>query len=259
MTDHIKEYWENQAETFKDSHWASWGDNFMIDLEISNIREYIDAECKVLDVGCANGYSTIQQLKATKLKSITGIDFSESMVAGANERKKTLSKDEQELVTFENGDVRKLPFGNESFDIAYTTRVIINLPTWEEQLNGINECLRVVKKGGKVIFCEGFWEPLMRLNAIRLLLGLEPLVEHDFNRYLKQERLKIWLDSKGYNYNFKDISSIYYMGSRVFRELVTDYESFEGYSNPINKQFYEIQKNYNGGGIGIQQLLVINK
>ena len=43
------------------------------------------------------------------------------------------------------------------------------------------------KRAASVIFSEAFWEPLTRLNALRALAGLAPLVEHDFNRYIKQE------------------------------------------------------------------------
>lgn len=40
MTDEnnfIKEYWENQAKTHKDSHWTSWGDIYLINLEKETI------------------------------------------------------------------------------------------------------------------------------------------------------------------------------------------------------------------------------
>ena len=41
MNDFIKEYWEKQGKIFKDSHEASWGDNFAIQLEIDNISKFI--------------------------------------------------------------------------------------------------------------------------------------------------------------------------------------------------------------------------
>ena len=81
----IKEYWENQAKTHKDSHTASWGDNFMIALEIDAVGAHISSGDRVLDVGCANGYSTFEQLKRRNdIHSIIGVDFAENMIAQAN-------------------------------------------------------------------------------------------------------------------------------------------------------------------------------
>lgn len=254
--DFIKEYWEHQGKTHQDSHWASWGDNWIIDLEIENISSYIEDGCSVLDMGCGNGYSTFKQYERHNLKNIVGVDFAENMIATANEN---LKKHNLNNMRFEQGDVRQINFSDETFDVVYTTRVIINLPTWQEQQKAISECLRVTKKNGFVILSEGFWEPLVLLNSFRLLCGLEPLVEHDFNRYLKKTKLEAFIAELGYNYEINDFSSIYYLGSRLLRELVTDHESYEGFSNPINKIFADIQRNYKGGGFGIQQAFVIRK
>jgi ubiquinone/menaquinone biosynthesis C-methylase UbiE len=257
MIDHIKNYWESQGATHGISHWASWGDNWMIALEIETIAQQINAGDAVIDIGCANGFSTFQQSKIHKLKSIVGVDFSENMIASA---KSELSRFTPSCpIQFTIGDVRNLKFESESFDFAYTTRVIINLPTWSEQMRAIDECLRVVKKGGRLVLSEGFWEPLVKLNALRQICSLPPLVEHDFNRYLKLDKLRAYLEEKGLVYEVIDFSSIYYLGSRFVRELVTDPSAYEGFSNPINRIFYDIEREYSGGGFGIQQAVVINK
>lgn len=183
----IKEYWENQAKQYQDSHSASWGDIYMINLEIQNIGRFISVGDAVFDVGCGNGYSTFQLLdKGVKL--IKGIDFSENMIRQANKRKSEMNLGD--IISFDVGDIRDLKFEDALFDVVYTTRVLINLPSWEEQKKGIDECLRVTKPGGKVLFSEAFWEPLVLLNSLRALKQLSPLVEHDFNRYLKKK----WLE-----------------------------------------------------------------
>jgi len=256
MDNFIKKYWDDQAERHGCSHEASWGDNFAIDLEIQTIGKYIPEGTDVLDVGCANGYSTCRQFEK-KLKSITGIDFSEKMISFANERKKTLEF--QDNIRFLKGDIRGLPFDDETFDVVYTTRVLINLPTWEEQKKGICECLRVCRTGGTVVFSEAFWEPLVLLNSIRLLKHLPSLVEHDFNRYLKKQQLESYLKSQHITFQADDFSSIYYLGSRFLRELVTNPEDYPGYTNPINEIFYQIECEYSGGGMGIQQAYILKK
>lgn len=255
--DHIKEYWESQGAAHGDSHWASWGDNWMIDLEIETIGKYIKDGDSVLDIGCANGFATFRQAETHKLKSITGVDFASNMVSAAKKSKQENCISER--VSFQQGDVRKLQFPDNSFDVAYTTRVLINLPTWQQQMQGIAECLRVVKSNGTVVLSEGFWEPLMLLNAIRSLKQLPPLVEHDFNRYLKLNVLEDYLKSLGLNYRIEDFSSIYYLGSRFLRDLVTDTSAYPGFTNPVNKLFFEIEKSFSGGGFGVQQAIIIKK
>jgi ubiquinone/menaquinone biosynthesis C-methylase UbiE len=256
VSDFIKKLWDSQAEKYSTHHSASWGDNFAIDLEVENIGRFIKAGDRVLDVGCANGHATMRQLNKG-VQHITGIDFSELMINEANKNRE--EHKQLEKISFRTGDVRSIPFANDSFDVVYTTRTLINLPTWEEQQAGVTECVRVCRSGGVVVISEAFWEPLMLLNAMRALKSLPPLVEHDFNRYLKKSYLEKFLRDMGLKFDAVDFSSIYYLGSRFVRELVTVIEDYPGYSNPINKIFYEVEKEYSGGGFGIQQAYVLRK
>lgn len=194
MSEHILQFWDSQAIKFGTSHSASWGDNYAINLEIQTIGQYIKEGDTVIDVGCANGYSAIHHLNK-QVSSITGVDFSREMIREAE--KNQAECDSPSKLSFHVGDVRNLQFADNSFDVVYTTRVLINLPTWDEQKLGIEECIRVCKAGGTVIFSEAFWEPLVLLNSIRMLKSLPPLVEHDFNRYLKQHTLEEFFIQKG--------------------------------------------------------------
>ena len=256
MSDFILDFWNSQADTHTTQHTASWGDIYAINLEIQTIGQFISENDAVLDVGCANGFSALQHLDK-KVKSITGIDFSARMIEQA---KNNLPKEPIDCeVSFRVGDVRHLEFEDEKFDTVYTTRTLINLPNWKEQIQGIEECIRVCKTGGKVVFSEAFWEPLVLLNAIRALKSLPPLVEHDFNRYLKKSNLEEYFKSKGIEHEAIEFSSVYYLGSRFLRELATNPSDYPGYSNPINEIFYKIEKEYSCEGFGIQQAYVVYK
>lgn len=257
MTDFIRDFWEGQARKHGASHEASWGDSYAVALEIETIARHLSDGDTVLDVGCANGYSAFEQLARHRLKSLVGIDFSAAMIEEA--RKAKASRPPDDRIAFQEGDVRSLDFPDAGFDVVYTTRVLINLPSWEEQVRGVRECLRVARRGGKVLLLEAFWEPLQLLNAMRALVRLPPLVEHDFNRYLKKTRLEDLLRSLGLPFDVEEFSSVYYLGSRFLRELVTDPAAYPGYTNPINKLFHDIERTYSGGGFGIQQAYVIRK
>ena len=253
----IKKYWDSQGEKYEDSHVASWGDNHMIDLEINLISSFIKKDQKILDAGCANGFSTFKQFeKFNKNIDITGIDFSESLIKFAKKKKNNIFSDNNNINFFVN-DIRNINFPDNYFDLSYTTRTIINLDNWEEQKKGIDELIRVTAKGGKVLLLEGCWEPLALLNSVRLLFKLSPLEEHDFNRYIKIKRLREYLDSKKIKFEQIDFSSVYYLGSRFVRELVTDIDKYEGYSNPINKIFADLEKDYSGGSVGVQQAFLL--
>jgi len=256
MSNFIKDFWESQAIAFKDSHSASWGDHFAIDLEIEHIAKFIKEGDAVLDVGCSNGHATLAMLQK-KPGKLYGVDYAENMIRYALEKKAKLNNPAN--VFFEVGDIMNLGFDDNMFDVVYTTRVLINLPNWEDQVKGIEECIRVTKKGGMIILSEAFWEPLVLLNSLRALKQLPSLVEHDFNRYIKKHKLEALLRDKGLQFTNEDFSAIYYLGSRFLRELVTNPSDYPGYSNPVNKIFFEIEKDFSGGGFGIQQAYSIVK
>ena len=264
----ILHHWDAQAEKCRASPEASWGDNWAIQLEYQAIGKYIKSGDTVLDVGCANGHAVFQHALRSP-KRIVGVDFSGKMIEAARayrddtfaammmqEGKSQLADD---AIEFRVGNVLYLPFSESSFDVVYTTRCLINLPTWEEQQRGIVECLRVCKPGGLVLLSEGFWEPLCKLNALRAVVGLPPLVEHDYNRYLKLKKVTEFLSDANKTFTVEDFSSVYYLGSRFLRELVTDPDSFPGYSNPINQKFYELEREFcSSSRFGVQQLVKVN-
>lgn len=256
MKDKILEHWNSQAEKFGTDHQASWGDNFAIDLEIENISKFIPENGKILDAGCANGWSALHHLDK-KPKSITGVDFSPEMIKNANKNK--VKYNSHIKIEFLVSDIRELSLQDNFFDFVYTTRTIINLNSWDEQKQAINECLRVVKPHGKVLISEAFIEPMNLLNSLRSLKNLPPLKEPFFNNYIKEENLKKYLKENHLKYTEIDFSSIYYLGSRFLRELVTDSSEYSGYSNPINQIFYGIEKEFSGGGFGIQKAYLIEK
>lgn len=257
LGDFIKEHWENQGNKHHKSYEASWGDIFAINLEIETIGMHLDDNQTVLDAGCANGFSTFKQWETKNLKQLYGIDFSSNMIDNANKEKVVRGINNE--ILFSCQDIRKLNFENEFFDVVYTTRVIINLPNWEEQKKAIDEIIRVTKPKGKIILSEAFWEPLILLNSLRNLVRLPLLVEHDFNRYLKKSYLEEYINQKGFHFDVDEFSSVYYLGSRFLRELVTSINDYKGYTNPINEKFYELEKTFSGGGFGIQQAYIITK
>lgn len=69
----IRNYWTRQASDHGQSSAASWSDTCVIDMEIREISSRLADGERVLDIGCANGYSTTQYACAKKI-SIRGLD-----------------------------------------------------------------------------------------------------------------------------------------------------------------------------------------
>ena len=62
MTKHVLEFYEGLASATKPNE-STWGDTYAVDLEIANISSYIKNGDNVLDIGCANGFSTLQNVQ----------------------------------------------------------------------------------------------------------------------------------------------------------------------------------------------------
>ncbi len=251
----IKRYWDSQGLAHGAAPDASWADKGCIALEVATLIETLPRGARLLDVGCANGHATFQVARAVAPKEMIGVDYSEPMIAAARAR---LAEEGDGLpLSFEVADVKALPFADHAFDAVTCTRVLINLPNWEEQRRGIEEMLRVCRPGGRVVLLEAFYEPLQRLNAARLVAGLGPLTEHDFNRYLKEQRLAAFLEGKEVSWSIRPFAGIYYIGTRLLRELLVG-ERIEGFDSPFHDAFRQLDERYDAGAFSIQQAVVID-
>ncbi|KAI1186894.1 methyltransferase type 11 [Nemania serpens] len=112
---------------------------------------------RVLDVGCGPGTISLDLAARVPEGSVTGIDASSSAVEHARE----LSK--QRGVTnasFSVGDVLKLPFDDNTFDVVHAHQVLGHLPGGEDgpgPVRGLREMRRVCNPGGFVCAREVEW------------------------------------------------------------------------------------------------------
>ena len=71
-------------------------------------------------------------------------------------------------------DAASLPFQDESFDLVYTSRSLINVQERAMQDAAIRDLLRVVKPTGTVMLSENFEEAVKRLNQCKLRFRAGP-------------------------------------------------------------------------------------
>jgi ubiquinone/menaquinone biosynthesis C-methylase UbiE len=184
----IRDFWAEQARAHGESPSASWSDHRVIELEIAAIGARLQPGERVLDVGCANGYSSARY--AALGATVVGVDYIPEMVENAESRRRTLPEDVVAKLEFGVGDVMTLDFADASFDAVVSTRVIINLPSWEEQLQGLHECVRVLRPGGRLLLSEATEQGWRRLNALRGEWGLPDIPMPCFNRYVLTRLVK---------------------------------------------------------------------
>jgi SAM-dependent methyltransferase len=214
----IRLFWTEQARAHGESSSASWSDRCVIELEIEAIGSRLSSGQRVLDVGCANGYSSARY--AALGADVLGVDFVPEMIEYAQARRAALPADVADRLAFVGGDIRTLEFEDGSFDAVVATRVVINLPSWEEQLQGLRECARVLRQSGLLLMSEATVQGWERLNALRREWGLPDIPMPPFNLYLDQERVVEAVSSELELEEISDFASSYYVATRFLKPLL---------------------------------------
>lgn len=108
----------------------------------------------VLDLGCGRGLLLLGAAKRLPQGRAVGIDLWSKVDQSNNSREATLGnaalEGVAERVEVRDGDMRKLPFPDRTFDAAVAHFAIHNIPSREGRREAIGEIVRVLKPGGQV-------------------------------------------------------------------------------------------------------------
>lgn len=215
----IREFWLKSAGEHGGSPKASWSDIRVIELEIAEIGKRLADGDRVLDAGCANGFSTVQ-FAAMKNVSIVGVDYIPAMIEHARLRLEAIRGSLRGRVEFSVGNLLAAEMPSGPFDKVVATRVIINLGDWETQLKGLRACTKVIGRGGHLLLSEASLQGWRKLNAFRGEWGLSDIPMPPFNNYLDEERLVRDLAPEMELLEVVNFSSTYYVGTRVLKPLL---------------------------------------
>lgn len=150
----------------------------------------------ILDVACGNG-SLLGALSQKARVNAFGIDISENMIASARER--------YPACTFAVSPCSPLGFENESMDVITVSCAFHHFET--PQIFA-KECMRVLKKTGKVFIAEPFFSPMVRWIANTVVF---PFTKTGDVKVYSQKELQIFFESAG----FTDMES-YTTGTVLF-------------------------------------------
>ena len=255
----IREFWTKQALEFGESHAASWSDHRVMEMEIREILQRLDDDDRVLDVGCANGWSTLNFAAQKKLE-IIGLDYIPEMIHQARRRLARAEKHIKGSVEFDVGDVTALAHPSGTFDKLIVIRVVINLADWARQCLALRECARVIKPGGLLLLSEATVQGWQRLNALRAEWLLPPITMPPFNLYLDEEAVVSEVAPDLELVDLVNFASTYFVGTRVLKPLLAQVlPGAIDYTNPDmewNRWFSQLPA---AGDYGTQKLFVFRR
>jgi ubiquinone/menaquinone biosynthesis C-methylase UbiE len=120
--------------------------NFManrtLDSHASFFKPYLKSGIKLLDCGCGPGTITLDFAKVIAPGTVTGIDIGSSQISVARENALKQAVNNAE---FQEATIYDLPFGDNSFDAAFSHAVLEHL---QEPTKALQELFRVLKPGG---------------------------------------------------------------------------------------------------------------
>jgi predicted O-methyltransferase YrrM len=212
----IKNYWNERAEEFKTSPEATTNDYYMRQLEIDTLKNKIDIYKEniknIADIGCGNGYSTIQLAKQYPSINFSGFDYSDEMIKNA---KINAKKEGVENIVFDVLDIVSGTIEN-SYDLIYTDRCLINLQSWNDQKIALEKIFSSLTRNGVYLMIENFIDGQNNLNKIRQSFGLNDIAIRDHNLFFDLVDVKSFIKKIEGNFaKYENISSLYYLVSRV--------------------------------------------
>ena len=215
----IREFWTQQAREHGQEPSASWSDRMVIEMEIQEILRHLSDGDRVLDVGCANGYLTLQFASQRRI-AIRGLNYIPEMIDQARQRLTALGGRLPGSADFGQGDVTALPEAADTYDKVICVRVIINLGDWDRQVRGLRECARVLKPGGKLLLSEATVQGWQRLNKFRNEWKLPDIPMPPFNQYLDENEVVQAVAPQLVLSDLVNFASSYYVGTRVLKPLL---------------------------------------
>ncbi len=214
-------WWTQRAERYGTAPEASWTDLRVMELERREILPYIVDGDRVLDVGCGNGYTTLQIAREKRVR-LHGVDAVPAMIKQA--RRAELAGGRRPglrgEVSFAEGDITALGGRAGRFDKVIAIRVVINLGSWREQLAGLRECARVLKRGGLLLLSDATLQGWRNLNRLRTEWGLPEVPMPAFNLYLDEDQVASALPDRLALVRLVNFSSTYFVTTRVLKPLL---------------------------------------
>ena len=209
----VRKYWEDPTT-------ISIIDKNLHKLEIETVCRYLKSTDELVDIGCGDGQATAVYGK--KVKKCTGYELSNFL------RKKaivTIKESGLKNTTIKAGDILKMKKIPEKPDVVVTQRLLINLASWSEQKEAIENIYGMLKPGGLYIMIENTNDAYLALNDMRDQVGLDPIPIHWHNLFFDYNQLIDFLKDKFQLLNSHNFG-LYYFFTRVYSQMFLSFSGF---------------------------------
>jgi ubiquinone/menaquinone biosynthesis C-methylase UbiE len=236
-----KDYWKKVAKSYDDLVGEK-GDiahskiiNPIVSEFLGNLRNKV-----ILDAGCGNGYWTRRIAKSAK--KVVGVDFTKELIEIAKSKSSKLN------IEFFVGDLRKLNFPKEKFDIVLCNMALMDV----DGLNkAVSEMARVLEIGGNLIISitHPCFENPPNTSTLKDKSGrkIGRLVKHYFKTGLIKDLKQNWDDKNYYqhcHYTIEDYLNAF-SKNKLFLEETSEpnwAKIMEGYSHTPYFIIFKLRK-----------------
>ena len=117
-----------------------------------------DGTGRAIDIGCGNGAVAVRIAQKHPGAQVVGVDVWGGMweYSKAKCEQNARAESVDSRVSFQKADAAKLPFPDGYFDAAVSNLVFHNVRGVQDKRDVLKEALRVVRRGGRFAFSDGF-------------------------------------------------------------------------------------------------------
>lgn len=211
--ENLIDFWESEANELGETPQVTIRDHYFRIHELHALLAVIPASARLLDIGCGSGFGTL--LLSTRAEHTLGIDFAGAMITWANrlrddpeyrsgilERFSPLfgwSDRPGATLEFEQGDILHLAPREDPFDVITGQRILINLPTDDEQLAALRGLRSLARPGSWLILTEATRQGHARTDQYRESFGIPQLEKYWHNHYVDEDLFTDGWAATGWN------------------------------------------------------------
>jgi len=174
---------------------------------------FLDEDSKVLEVGCTNGFTTLEIARTVGCE-VVGIDINEKSIRNARLRLEKDSEQVKNNVSFRVGDATDMPFSDNEFDLVVCGNATSFI---ENKKQAFSEYKRVLKDWGfiatvPIYYIDHVPDKILDKLSNTLNVDIEKRSKEDWKNFFTDDYIEIYYEA---DYEFK------YLSDEEIEEYVT--------------------------------------